>query len=82
MARTVEADLGLRWSAEGLVAAARERRLVTGDEADRLADAARQRTAEPGFFPQTPQEVRDDLALARLAVVLAISRHARRDLWC
>jgi uncharacterized protein (TIGR01319 family) len=79
VARTVEADLGLRWSAEGLVAAARERRLVTGDEAGRLAGAAGRRAADPGFFPQTPQEVRDDLALARLAVVLAISRHAGRD---
>jgi hypothetical protein len=79
VARTVEADLGLRWSAEGLVAAARERRLVTGGEADRLAGAARQRAADPGFFPQTPEAVRDDLALARLAVVLAISRHAGRD---
>ncbi len=79
VARTVEADLGLRWSAEGLVAAARERRLVTGAEADRLGGAAAHRAADPGFSPETPQEARDDLALARLAVVVAISRHAGRD---
>lgn len=79
VARTVEADLGLRWSAESLVAAARELRLVTGAEADRLAGAALQRVADPGFVPQTPDQAHDDLALARLAVVVAISRHAGRD---
>jgi uncharacterized protein (TIGR01319 family) len=79
VARTVEADLGLRWSAGSLVAAARELRLVTGTEADRLASAAEQRVADPGFVPREAGQTRDDLALARLAVVIAISRHAGRD---
>ena len=79
VARTVEADLGLRWTAEGVVVAARERQLLSAAEANRLASAARQRASDPGFVPKTRQDARDDLALARLAVVLAIARHAGRD---
>jgi uncharacterized protein (TIGR01319 family) len=79
VARTVEADLGLRWSAPGLVVAARDIGLVARREAGRLAEAAQQRADDPGFLPRTVQESRDDRELARLAAVVAISRHAGRD---
>ena len=42
---------GLRWSATGIVDAARERRLVTGDEADRLAGAAAAEGGRSGVLP-------------------------------
>ena len=68
--RTVEGDLGMRWSA------------VTTAEAaglDELSDAAAVRRAEPGFLPTTEQEQDDDEAIARAAVGLALRRHAGRS---
>jgi hypothetical protein len=49
--RTVEADLGVRWSAPGVVAAAVAERLIDPAEADRLAAAAESRAANPGLLP-------------------------------
>jgi hypothetical protein len=57
--RTVEGDLGVRWSAAGTVAAAVAERLLPPDAA-----------AGPG--PDVGE-------LARLAAVVAVRRHARRD---
>jgi uncharacterized protein (TIGR01319 family) len=73
-ARTVEADLGMRWSAEGVVDAAARERLVLGSgtaayaahvaaDTDHLAGSAAQWQAE------------EDLAAA--AAVLAVRRHGR-----
>jgi uncharacterized protein (TIGR01319 family) len=83
--RTVEGDLGVRWSAPGVVEAAVRQRLVPAQEADALAAAARARAADPGFVPVTDAEVAVDRRLAGLAAVLAVRRHAlgglvRRDL--
>jgi uncharacterized protein (TIGR01319 family) len=68
--RTVEGDLGMRWSA------------VTTAEAagrDDLAAAALRRRADPGFVPTEPADIDVDEALAREAVGLALRRHAGRS---
>ena len=70
VARTVEADLGMRWSAVTTVAAAGR---------DDLAEAARVRYADPAFVPRTDQEVAVDEEIAAEAVGLALRRHAGRS---
>jgi uncharacterized protein (TIGR01319 family) len=76
-ARTVEGDLGMRWGATATVEAAVAERLLEPGDQRRLGSAARQRVADPGWLPTTRQEVADDLDLARLAVTVALRRHAR-----
>jgi hypothetical protein len=49
--RTVEADLGVRWSAPGVVEAAVAERLIDAAEAERLAVAAAARAADPALLP-------------------------------
>ena len=72
--RTVEADLGMRWSAPGVLeAAARERIPVPAGLEEYAARAA----ADPGHLPQGPAEVAHDLALARIAATVAARRHGR-----
>lgn len=79
--RTVEGDLGMRWSAPSLVAAAARERLLGLDEELSLVDAAGRRAADPAWVPETDQERAIDLRLAELAAVIALRRHARgRDL--
>ena len=68
--RTVEGDLGMRWSALATVEAA---------DLGHLADAARRRRADPGMLPVTADEVEDDEVIARAAVGLALRRHAGRS---
>ena len=75
--RSVEGDLGMRWSARGVVAAARAERLVDDVEADALAGYAARAAADPGLLPRTPAEVDADARLAQLAVTVALRRHAR-----
>ena len=70
LTRTVEGDLGMRWSALSTVEAA---------ELPDLAQVARQRREDPGFLPSTPEELADDEAIARAAVGLALRRHAGRS---
>jgi uncharacterized protein (TIGR01319 family) len=68
--RTVEGDLGMRWSA------------VTTAEAagrDDLADAAARRRDDPAFVPDDDDERDLDEAFAREAVGLALRRHAGRS---
>ncbi len=68
--RTVEGDLGMRWSA-----------VTTADAAGRadLADAALRRREDPGFVPGDDTETDLDEELAREAVGLALRRHAGRS---
>ncbi len=78
--RSVEGDLGMRWSAPDVVSAAEVERLVGAAElagAARLAGAAQRRHREVGFLPECRDEVADELALARLAALVAVRRHAR-----
>jgi uncharacterized protein (TIGR01319 family) len=68
--RTVEGDLGMRWSA-----------ISTVDEAGlpELEEAARTRRENPAFLPTTDPEHDEDEAIARAAVALALRRHAGRS---
>jgi uncharacterized protein (TIGR01319 family) len=68
--RTVEGDLGMRWSAVSTAEAV---------EQPELLDAARRRHDEPGFLPETPAEHDEDEAIARAAAGLALRRHAGRS---
>ena len=68
--RTVEGDLGMRWSATSTVVAA---------ELEALTGAAEVRHADPGFLPRTDEEYAEDEAIARAAVSLALRRHAGRS---
>jgi uncharacterized protein (TIGR01319 family) len=72
--RTVEGDLGMRWSAPDVIAAALAERI---DVAPDLVAAAEQRHAQVAMLPRTAREVGEDLALARLAALIAVRRHAR-----
>jgi uncharacterized protein (TIGR01319 family) len=75
--RTVEGDLGMRWSATGVVTAAIAERLVTDAEAGPLGEAAARRGYDPSLLASTNGERAEDAALARLAAVVALRRHAR-----
>jgi uncharacterized protein (TIGR01319 family) len=75
--RTVEGDLGLRWNAAGIVTAAVAERLVDGDEAAGLAQAAALRVADPSWLPDDAEGAAVDARLAELAVTIALRRHAR-----
>jgi uncharacterized protein (TIGR01319 family) len=72
--RTVEADLGMRWSAEGVVEAAQREALPL---ADALPGYAARVSQEVAHLPAGPVEQALDLELARLAAVIAVRRHAR-----
>ncbi|GEP37998.1 hypothetical protein NPS01_16610 [Nocardioides psychrotolerans] len=70
--RTVEGDLGMRWSALTTLEAA-----DSNDE--ELLAAARTRTENPGFLPTTDVDHDADEAIARAAAGLALRRHAGRS---
>lgn len=78
VSRTVEGDLGLRWNATGVVDAA-DPAAVPSAELGRLRDAARSRTADPGFVATTPADLADDELLATTAITTALRRHAGRS---
>ncbi len=81
--RTVEGDLGMRWSAPDVVLAARGEQLIGAPSAgpdpelDALVQAAEQRRDDVGFLPGSESEVADDLWLARAAATIAARRHGR-----
>lgn len=72
--RTVEGDLGMRWSAPGVVAEAVAEKLIDKAEAAALGEEAAARAADVTWLPDDPTA---DLRLAGLAAVLAIRRHLR-----
>lgn len=69
--RTVEGDLGMRWSATSLVAAAEVERL---DRPDVAAVPV-----EIDFVPSTPAERAVDARLGVLAATIALRRHVRAE---
>jgi uncharacterized protein (TIGR01319 family) len=73
-ARTVEADLGMRWNAEGIVEAARREHVPLPDDTDRYAARL---VRDTGHLPVDEHEWALDLSLARAAAVVAVRRHAR-----
>ncbi|GLW95342.1 glutamate mutase L [Actinokineospora globicatena] len=73
--RSVEGDIGMRWSAPGVVAEALAEQLIEAD--DDLAGAARHRAATVDFVPSTPVESEVDARLAALAAIIAVRRHLR-----
>ena len=79
-ARTVEGDLGVRWSAPDVVAAAVRDRLVETATAGTLTLGAEARRSDPGLLPRAAGDADTDLTLARLAATIAVRRHARPDL--
>ena len=68
--RTVEGDLGMRWSATSTVAAA---------GLDDLVGAAVRRHDDPGYLPDSEAERDADERIAAAAVGLALRRHAGRS---
>jgi uncharacterized protein (TIGR01319 family) len=68
--RTVEGDLGMRWSATSTVAEG---------GLDDLVAAAERRHDDPGFLPATDAEFAEDERIAAAAVGLALRRHAGRS---
>ncbi|WDZ83109.1 glutamate mutase L [Micromonospora cathayae] len=76
-ARTVEGDLGMRWSAPGVVRAAVDERLLDPVGAEVLAVAARARADDPGWVPVDAADAVVDRRIAGLAATVAVRRHAR-----
>ena len=81
--RTVEGDLGMRWSAPDVVVAAQGEQLIgavgasSGPDLAALTRAAELRRDDVGFLPGSAAEVDADLWLARTAAMIAARRHAR-----
>jgi uncharacterized protein (TIGR01319 family) len=73
--RTVEGDLGMRWSAFTTAYAAVAAGLVDPD----LMAAAERRTADPAYLPDDDAGRAEDEALATAATVLAMRRHVGRS---
>ncbi|MFI6761305.1 glutamate mutase L [Micromonospora sp. NPDC050417] len=76
-ARTVEGDLGMRWSAPGVVRAAVAERMLSVDESRALETAAAARAGDPGFLASDSVEWAVDRRIAQLAATVALRRHAR-----
>ena len=75
--RTVEGDLGMRWSAVPVVAAGVEAGLVADDDTIRTAAARRHR--DPSYLPDSAIEASYDETLATVAATVALRRHAGRQ---
>jgi uncharacterized protein (TIGR01319 family) len=76
-ARTVEGDLGMRWSATATVDAGILAGIVGQD--DPLVGSARRRHDDTAFLPASEEDWADDLALASIAASVALRRHAGRS---
>jgi uncharacterized protein (TIGR01319 family) len=78
--RTVEGDLGMRWSAESTVQQGADAGLVGPGEVEAdLAAAARERRTHPGLVPADEAGLRTDLRLAEVAAGVALRRHCGRQ---
>ncbi|MGD9956623.1 MAG: glutamate mutase L [Candidatus Nanopelagicales bacterium] len=74
--RTVEGDLGMRWSATGVADAAVAEKLV-GPDVESLRAAALLRHDDPAWLPASDADRADEALIARLALTVALRRHAR-----
>ena len=74
--RTVEGDLGMRYSSEALVEASGRRLFdYLGWTADQVACQLGLCKEDPWRIPQTEEEAEFDVAMGRMAVGLAVDRH-------
>jgi uncharacterized protein (TIGR01319 family) len=71
--RTVEGDIGMRWSAPGVVAEAVREHVLDDD----LTDAAAYRAEHVDFVPTDDTEAAIDARLAASAAIIAVRRHLR-----
>ncbi|MGX6979844.1 methylaspartate mutase accessory protein GlmL [Vagococcus elongatus] len=78
--RTVEGDLGMRYSAESLLEVigmdAFTKMLPFDSNPGTLQEAIHYRTQHPTFIAKTEQDIEIDTALAAKAVELSVNRHA------
>ena len=74
--RTVEADLGLRWNAPGILEAASAE--LPRRDLSHLREAATRRAGNPTFIADSRAEMEADLELAACAIDIAARRHAGR----
>jgi uncharacterized protein (TIGR01319 family) len=72
--RTVEGDLGMRWSALTTWEAGHEAGLLGDDTAPAV-----RRNADPSFLPSSDLERREDELIAATAATLALRRHVGRS---
>jgi len=72
--RTVEADLGMRWNALGIIEAAEREHLALSSETTAYAGRV---ASETGHRATTPGEWAHESELARVAAVVAARRHGR-----
>jgi uncharacterized protein (TIGR01319 family) len=75
LTRTVEGDLGMRWSALSTVGAGVEHGLL---EPGSLQKAAEVRRDSPAFLPSNDAESLQDKEIATVAATVALRRHAGR----
>jgi uncharacterized protein (TIGR01319 family) len=73
--RTVEADLGLRWSAPGIVEAAVDLGLISPEDERRLRPEADRLSKEAWTIPMTDDDLALDAELSAIAVAIALFRH-------
>ncbi len=79
--RTVEGDLGMRWSAVttlGGLPPEDDQDLLGAVGRAHLEEAARRRRDDPAYLPLDDADLDDDEALARVALTIALRRHAGR----
>ncbi|MDP4127552.1 MAG: methylaspartate mutase accessory protein GlmL [Bacillota bacterium] len=75
--RTVEGDLGMRYSSEALVEASGHRLYdYLGWSDEQVAHQLELFKKDPWRIPQTEEEAKFDAAMGRMAVGLAVDRHA------
>jgi len=77
--RTVEGDLGMRWSAVSTVEEGLASGVLPSGEATALRKAATVRRADPSYLPENPDESRCDELVAGAAIAVALRRHVGRQ---
>lgn len=77
--RTVEGDLGMRWSAASTVQAGVEAGLLEDAVADAMHAAGVRRSAAPDLLPTIPDEQAEDELIATIAATVALRRHVGRS---
>lgn len=75
--RSVEGDLGIRVTAEGVLAEGQAEGLVDPVEADLLAPTVARLSGDVGYLPTDAGSAAEDRRIAMLAALLALRRHVR-----